>query len=117
MLNFFFVLLRLSTPPGTKFVVTKDIPVKEDLLMLGPGLLKNIGGHVEAMVNEWKASKVKDRNLFPYQTLVAAAEEGCCEYSNSLQDQREAKRKVVQKKAKKKIVDHRRLFIKRYRLM
>lgn len=63
MLDFFFVLLRLSTPPGTKFVVTKDIPVKEDLLMLGPGLLKNIGGHVEAMVNEWKASKVKDRNL------------------------------------------------------
>jgi hypothetical protein len=50
---------RLHTPPGTKFVVTNDIPVEEDLLMLGPGVLKNIGGHVEAMVNEWKASKVK----------------------------------------------------------
>ena len=35
-----------------------DIAVEEDLLMLGPGVLKNIGGHVEAMVNEWKASKV-----------------------------------------------------------
>lgn len=51
-------LVRLSTPPGTKFVVTNDIAVEEDLLMLGPGVLKNIGGHVDAMVNEWKASKV-----------------------------------------------------------
>jgi RecQ mediated genome instability protein len=50
--------VRLSTPPGTKFIVTSDIAVEEDLLMLGPGVLKNIGGHVEAMVNEWKASKV-----------------------------------------------------------
>ncbi|KAI9289630.1 hypothetical protein BC943DRAFT_349238 [Umbelopsis sp. AD052] len=49
--------LKLSTPPGTKFIVTADITVEEDLLMLGPGVLKNIGGHVEAMVNEWKASK------------------------------------------------------------
>ncbi|KAG2177842.1 hypothetical protein INT43_003089 [Umbelopsis isabellina] len=49
--------LKLNTPPGTKFVVTKDITVEEDLLMLGHGVLKNIGGHVESMVNEWKASK------------------------------------------------------------
>lgn len=38
--------------------MTNDIAVEEDLLMLGPGVLKIIGGHVEAMVNEWKASKV-----------------------------------------------------------
>jgi hypothetical protein len=54
----FATVPRLSTPPGTKFVVTKDIKVDEDLLVLEPGVLKNLGGYVEAMVHEWKASKV-----------------------------------------------------------
>lgn len=50
--------LKLHTPPGTKFLVTKPIAIKDQIAILGPGMLKELGGHVQEMVQAWRAGKV-----------------------------------------------------------
>ncbi|KAI9280382.1 hypothetical protein BY458DRAFT_500515 [Sporodiniella umbellata] len=49
--------LKLHTPPGTKFLVTKPIPVQDQILLLEPGMLKELGGHVQELVQAWRAGK------------------------------------------------------------
>lgn len=57
-MNFNFISFRLQTPPGTKFLVTKPIPVQDQILLLEPGMLKELGGHVQELVQAWRAGKV-----------------------------------------------------------
>lgn len=49
---------RLHTPPGTKFLVTKPIEIKDQVALLGPGMLTELGGHVQELVQAWRAGKV-----------------------------------------------------------
>ncbi|CAO3611932.1 unnamed protein product [Mucor hiemalis] len=49
--------IKLQTPPGTKFLVTKPIEVKDQILLLGPNMLKELGGHVQELVQAWRAGK------------------------------------------------------------
>ncbi|CAG8437389.1 2814_t:CDS:2 [Diversispora eburnea] len=49
--------VSLDTPPGTKFLVTNEITVHDNLLYLGPNLLKNLGGEVDEMIREWRVGK------------------------------------------------------------
>ncbi|SAM07761.1 hypothetical protein [Absidia glauca] len=49
--------INLQTPPGTKFLVTKPIEIREQLLILGPGMVKSLGGQVQEMIQAWKAGK------------------------------------------------------------
>lgn len=51
------------TPPGSKFMITKPIQIREQLLLLGPGMLKPLGGHVQEMVHAWRSGKVSNRIL------------------------------------------------------
>ena len=52
---------RWNTPPGTKYLVTKPIPVHDQLLLLGPGMLKRLGGRVDELIQAWRAGKVNTR--------------------------------------------------------
>ncbi|CAG8627298.1 19603_t:CDS:2 [Dentiscutata erythropus] len=49
--------VSLNTPPGTKFLVIKDISIHDNLLFLGPGMLEFLGGEVEEMIKEWKVGR------------------------------------------------------------
>ncbi|KAI7884289.1 hypothetical protein K492DRAFT_38600 [Lichtheimia hyalospora FSU 10163] len=49
--------ITLMTPPGSKFMITKPIQIREQLLLLGPGMLKPLGGHVQEMVHAWRSGK------------------------------------------------------------
>ncbi|CAG8807623.1 13622_t:CDS:2 [Gigaspora margarita] len=49
--------VSLNTPPGTKFLVIKNISIHENLLFLGPGMLEFLGGEVEEMIKEWKVGR------------------------------------------------------------
>ncbi|OBZ86937.1 hypothetical protein A0J61_05012 [Choanephora cucurbitarum] len=49
--------LKLHTPPGTKFFVKKSIDIQDQVLVLGPGMLDDIGGHVQELVQAWRAGK------------------------------------------------------------
>ncbi|ORZ15280.1 hypothetical protein BCR42DRAFT_51007 [Absidia repens] len=49
--------ISLHTPPGTKFLLTKPIEIREQLLILGPGMLTCLGGQVQEMIQAWKAGK------------------------------------------------------------
>jgi hypothetical protein len=51
-------LSRLHTPPGTKFLVMKSIPIRDHTLMLDQGMLKELGGHVIELVQAWRSGKV-----------------------------------------------------------
>ena len=55
------VCIRLHTPPGTKYLVKKSIEVKDQILVLGPGMLEKLGGHVQELVQAWRAGKVSKR--------------------------------------------------------
>lgn len=57
---------RLHTPPGTKFLVTRPIDIKDQILLLGPGMLKELGGHVQELVQAWRAGKVSRIQLSLY---------------------------------------------------
>ncbi|CAO3593090.1 unnamed protein product [Absidia cylindrospora] len=49
--------ISLHTPPGSKFLLTKPIEIREQLLILGPGMLTCLGGQVQEMIQAWKAGK------------------------------------------------------------
>ncbi|OZJ05173.1 hypothetical protein BZG36_02226 [Bifiguratus adelaidae] len=49
--------LSLNTPPGTKYITLKPIEMREGVLFLGPSMLKELGGQVDDMIQEWKAGK------------------------------------------------------------
>ncbi|KAF7726469.1 tudor domain-containing protein 3 [Apophysomyces ossiformis] len=49
--------LKLHTPPGTKVLVTQPIPIRDQLLLLLPGVLQPLGGHVQEMIQAWRAGK------------------------------------------------------------
>ncbi|KAL0140808.1 DnaJ-domain-containing protein [Mucor lusitanicus] len=49
--------LKLHTPPGTKFLVKKPIEIRDQILVLGPDMLTEIGGHVQELVQAWRAGK------------------------------------------------------------
>lgn len=53
-----YLLYRPQTLPGTKLLVTKPIPIQDNILLLGPGMLENLGGHVTELVQAWRAGKV-----------------------------------------------------------
>lgn len=53
-----FCCYRLHTPPGTKFLVKKPIEIKDQILILGPDMLIELGGHVQELVQAWRAGKV-----------------------------------------------------------
>lgn len=42
-------------------MVTKPIEIRDQILMLGPGMLTEIGGHVQELVQAWRAGKVRRR--------------------------------------------------------
>ena len=48
----------LSMPPGTKLKITSDVMARNGFLLLTPAVVKILGGHVDHMVEKWKASKV-----------------------------------------------------------
>ena len=54
----FSVLSSLSVPPGTKLKITSNVMARNGFLLLTPSVVKVLGGHVEHMVEKWKASKV-----------------------------------------------------------
>jgi hypothetical protein len=60
---------RLHTPPGTKFLVTKPIEIKDQFMILGPGMLKELGGHVQELVQVWRSGKVSISRTFEYQLM------------------------------------------------
>lgn len=45
-------------PPGTKLKITYNVMARNGFLLLTPAVVKVLGGHVEHMVEKWKASKV-----------------------------------------------------------
>ena len=47
-----------SMPPGTKLKITSDVIARNGFLLLTPSVVKVLGGHVDHMVEKWKASKV-----------------------------------------------------------
>lgn len=49
-----------SMPPGTKLKITADVIARNGFLLLTPSVVKVLGGHVDHMVEKWKASKVSD---------------------------------------------------------
>lgn len=53
-----FCCYRLHTPPGSKFLVKKPIEIKDQILILGPDMLIELGGHVQELVQAWRAGKV-----------------------------------------------------------
>ena len=53
-----FCCLSLSITPGTKLKITSDVMARNGFLLLTPAVVKVLGGHVEHMVEKWKASKV-----------------------------------------------------------
>lgn len=50
-------LSLFHTPPGTKFLVTKPIEIVDQILQLGPGMLKPLGGQVQDLIQAWKTGK------------------------------------------------------------
>ena len=46
-------------PPGTKLKITSDVIARNGFLLLTPAVVKVLGGHVDHMVEKWKASKVQ----------------------------------------------------------
>lgn len=54
----------LSIPPGTKLKITSDVMARNGFLLLMPTVVKVLGGHVEHMVEKWKASKVSTTFLY-----------------------------------------------------
>jgi hypothetical protein len=42
--------------------VTKPIEIKDQVLLLGPGMLTELGGHVQELVQAWRAGKVNTGN-------------------------------------------------------
>ncbi|XP_065886485.1 tudor domain-containing protein 3-like isoform X2 [Dysidea avara] len=50
--------LNLSVPPGTKLKITSNVMARNGFLLLTPSVVKVLGGHVEHMVEKWKASKI-----------------------------------------------------------
>ena len=53
-----FSLFSLSMPPGTKIKITSDVIARNGFLLLTSAVVKVLGGHVDHMVEKWKASKV-----------------------------------------------------------
>ncbi|CAG8450650.1 5249_t:CDS:2 [Paraglomus occultum] len=49
--------ITLNTPPGIKVSVQKNIVIRDNFLLLGPGMLKILGGEVDELTKEWKAGK------------------------------------------------------------
>ncbi|KAI8061035.1 hypothetical protein BC940DRAFT_245615, partial [Gongronella butleri] len=49
--------LSIKTPPGTKVLVTQPIAIREQLMVLGKGMIKVLGGEVLDLVQAWKAGK------------------------------------------------------------
>ncbi|KAI9308752.1 hypothetical protein BJ944DRAFT_155636 [Cunninghamella echinulata] len=49
--------INLQTPPGTKILVTKPIDIVDQIVQLGPGMLKSLGGQVQDLIQAWKAGK------------------------------------------------------------
>jgi len=45
-------------PPGTKLKITSNVMARNGFLLLTPAVVKILGGHVDHMVEKWKASKV-----------------------------------------------------------
>lgn len=59
-----FPLYRPYTAPGTKYLVIKPIEIKDQILVLGPGMLKEEGGYVKELVSNWKkVNKTKQKKI------------------------------------------------------
>jgi hypothetical protein len=43
-------------------LVKKPIEIKDQILILGPGMLTELGGHVQELVQAWRAGKVRLKN-------------------------------------------------------
>lgn len=56
-------MCRPHTPPGRKYTVVKPIEIRDEILVLGPGLLREEGGHVESLYLPWKKARKSARKL------------------------------------------------------
>ena len=57
-------------PPGTKLKITGDVMARNGFLLLTPSVVKILGGHVDQMVDKWKANKVSSNMFLCIQVTV-----------------------------------------------
>ena len=56
-------VFSLNIPPGTKLKIMANVMARNGFLLLTPAVVKVLGGHVDHMVEKWKASKVSNSPL------------------------------------------------------